>query len=67
LTKVFKDHPDFAKDFTTYRLKFIKQDKDLGLDYIMNLPKRVSEKLAVDTEKNLKRSLQKSGKDPNYT
>jgi hypothetical protein len=64
---VFKKFPEFAEDFTKFRLKFIKQDKDLGLDYLMNLPKKVNEKLMEDTESNLKRYIQKNGGNANYT
>jgi len=49
-------------------MKFVKQGKDLGLDYIMNLPKKVHEKLSQSVEQNLKRSLRSSGQNENdYT
>ena len=53
MNHIIEKHTTLGKVFNTYKLKIIKDSKAIPLDYVMALPKKITDQLIKDTRKKL--------------
>ena len=53
MTQIAERHPSLNTIFSKYKLKIIRNQKALPLDYVMALPKKITDQLIKDTRKKL--------------
>lgn len=58
MTMIVEKHPKLGTDFNKYKLKIVKDSKAIPLDYVMALPKKITDQLIKDTRKKLLKGRQ---------
>ena len=53
MTAIASKHKSLDNIFNKYKLKIIKDGKNIPLDYVMALPKKITDQLIRDTRKKL--------------
>jgi hypothetical protein len=53
LEKILKKHPVLDKTFNQFKLTFVKSGRNIPLDYIMELPKKIFNKIRENAKKRL--------------
>ena len=53
MNQIAAKHPDLGNIFSRYKLRIIKDGKIIPLDYVMSLPKKITDQLIKDTRKKM--------------
>ena len=58
MNQIVARHPSLGTVFTKYKLKIVKESQTIPLDYVMTLPKKITDQLIKITRKKLLSSKQ---------
>lgn len=53
MNQIASKHPELGNIFSRYKLRIIKDGKIIPLDYVMSLPKKITDQLIKDTRKKM--------------